>query len=596
MSARFRGRPVLLGLLLTAALVVLGALGTSARRGTGASPTAASLGPPKGDHKGLPLSEAALFSGFARRNDVPGAEHARQLEEDEAKYEKNQAEVGVAVRQANADYNLRPQDETSIAIRPGTSGASGTWVIGANDYGIGVPIGGGAYTSSGVTYFPPFPLLVTTDGVVEPPVGTGDPAVAYGRARPGTPGIKPGTPVVYYGSLAFSAQNCENGVQVARSLDDGHDWNRTFVPTVVPGGVGFVAYQGLASDCTVFHDKEYIAVDNSGGPHDGRVYVTWTKFLFDRLGNYLRSPIMMAWSDDNGTTFSTPVQVSGDSMTWCPNESAPGNAGHCVENQFSVPVVLANGNVAVAFENDQGAGFNQGYRDQYLMTVVGPNGVVVGGPYHVADLYDGINDYPINQDGRQTLCNSNFRVNSAGNLAVDAAGNLYVTYSDDRSQAGQFPYPTYVGNRASGYACPAGKSTNTDVYLLASTDGGKSWKEITPEAAQAKNDQWFPWVAAGAKGRVDVVFYDRSKDSKNKLAWTTLAQSADGGKHWTATAASGFASNFDDAFFGTGRFIGDYNGLAIDSGGYSHPVWTGVTPGKQDSDIFTSTVPAPGGD
>ena len=62
-------------------------------------------------------------------------------------------------RQANADWNGRPQDETSIAVNPLT----GQWVIGANDYGIGSPFDG-VYNSEGVNYFPPFPLLFAFDG------------------------------------------------------------------------------------------------------------------------------------------------------------------------------------------------------------------------------------------------------------------------------------------------------------------------------------------------------------------------------------------------------------------------------------------------
>jgi len=89
---------------------------------------------------------------------------------------------------------------------------------------------------------------------------------------------------------------------------------------------------------------------------------------------------------------------------------------------------------------------------------------------------------------------------------------------------------------------------------------------------------------------VSVVFYDRSGDAKNKVAQTTLATSSNGGATWTTQVVSDFASNFDNAFFGLGTFIGDYTGNAIDDAGASHPVWTGVIPGKQDSDVFTTTA------
>jgi hypothetical protein len=44
---------------------------------------------------------------------------------------------------------------------------------------------------------------------------------------------------------------------------------------------------------TVFHDKEYITVDTTGGPYDGYVYVTWTRFA----GSY---PIYFSRSTDGG--------------------------------------------------------------------------------------------------------------------------------------------------------------------------------------------------------------------------------------------------------------------------------------------------------
>ena len=49
--------------------------------------------------------------------------------------------------------------------------------------------------------------------------------------------------------------------------------------------------------------------------------------------------------------------------------------------------------------------------------------------------------------------------------------------------------------------------------------------------------------------------------------------------------AAGFASNFDNAFFGTGAFIGDYINVTVVNG-HQYAVFTGVTPGKNDSDIF----------
>ena len=549
-----------------------------------AAPPASAQGAP---HAGPPLSQAALHSLFAKIKGVsPELQELRDnAAADAAASGDSQALASPQV--INGDYNSRPQDEPSIGILKGTSGGNVRWVVGANDYAIGGPIGGGLYNSEGVTYFAPFPLLSFTDGTFffsEPPGGTGDPSIASGSTR-ATAAIPAGKIVPYAASLAFSDTFCENGVQVARSFDNGRSWNRTRVPDF--GAVGFPTYWNQGFDCSVFNDKEWIAVDNTGGTHDGRVYVTWSRFLSDSTNAYQESPIMLAYSDDNATTFSTPIVISGTS-SFCNNHSNTLSPLHaCNEDQNSTPVVLPNGDLAISFENGNGAGFTQGFRGQMLVTVFSPASGTIRGPYQAAALvYDGLADYPFTNDGsRQTFCNSNFRNGVNGSLAADGAGTLYLAYFDDKKHAGEFVsggLPILVGDRSTGYACPAGKVTDADIYVLRSRDGGLTWSDVTPASGHANHDQFWPWVAANGN-RVAVVFNDRSGDPNNKLVDTNLARRSEGG--WQTQRISAFSSNFDNAFFGLGSFAGDYINAAIDSGGGVHAVWTCVVPGKQDSDI-----------
>ncbi len=535
----------------------------------------------------------------------------------------------------NIDVNRRPQNEPSIAVNTISPDPS-KYVGGANDYAAGVPIGGGVYAhpiglatdlsrSNLLTGFTPFPILAaqgasgnpTTGGgtgvVIEPPVATGDMALAYGRTR-ADGSIPAGLPVAYASSLAFSASFCENGVFVFRSFNNGVSWSRPVVPFFAPPrGLFTVVYQPMALNCSVFHDKEYITVDTTGGTHDGRVYVTWTEFLFAN-GNYIESPIMMAFSDNNGVTFSDPIEISGFSLALC-TPQVQGVAGPCDQDQFSIPVVGSDGSVYVSFIN----GNTPTTRDQILLvrvTPTGPTTFSIAGPFKVTDVFDGVNDYPIQASGtgnRQTLCNSNFRVNSAGNIAVVPDGDsnpgndvLYAVWSDDRAQADQFPFPTRVTQTAPSptpaFACPTGKNTDTDIFLLKSTDGGVTWANpatgshttplrVNQDTPGNNKDQWFPWVAVhptagAAPTRVDVVFYDRRNDANNHLAQTFLARSTDGGITWTEKVVSNFASNFDNAFFGRGTFIGDYINMAIATDGAAYAAWAGVAPNRRDSDIF----------
>ncbi|GAC1299633.1 MAG: hypothetical protein NVSMB15_07640 [Steroidobacteraceae bacterium] len=532
-------------------------------------------------HKGPPLSgAAALHSYYAKVHGI-----APELKDmQEALRAEGSSSGAENSQRVNADYNFRPQDEPAIGILKGTGGWNARWVVGANDYAIGTPIGGGMYNSEGVTYFPPFPFLDTTDvGAPEPVGGTGDPSIASGHTRASAT-IPAGKTVMYYASLAFSASFCENGVQVARSLDNGYSWNRTRVPLF--GASGFVTYWPLALDCSVFNDKEWIAVDNTGGPHDGRVYVTWTRFLSDsKTAAFIEAPIYMAYSDDNAATFSQPMEISG-SAPFCTNHSSKSSAAtECNEDQFSQVQVLPNGDLAVSFENSNGIGFTQGQRGQMLAVVYSPASNSIRGPYQIAPLvYDGLADYPFTTDGtRQTFCNSNFRNGTNGSLAADKSGALYFAYFDDKKHQGEFAgFPT-VGPRSTGYACPAGKATDTDIYVLKSVDGARHWTDITPARGHAGSDQFWPAVAAGG-GQVVVVFNDRSYQPGNKLVDVTLARLGHEGE-WQASRIAAAPSNFDNAFFGIGAFAGDYIDVAVDDTGTWHAVWTCVAPGKNDSDI-----------
>ena len=67
----------------------------------------------------------------------------------------------------------------------------------------------------------------------------------------------------------------------------------------------------FVSSGVFFNDKEWIAVDaNPSSPFRDRIYVTFTRFLFNPInGFYAQSPIMLAISTDGGATFSDPKIV-----------------------------------------------------------------------------------------------------------------------------------------------------------------------------------------------------------------------------------------------------------------------------------------------
>jgi hypothetical protein len=84
---------------------------------------------------------------------------------------------------------------------------------------------------------------------------------------------------------------------IHRSTDGGQTWGPVMSPA--PGGVLPNSTQ----------DKEFLAVDNSGGPFDGRVYVTWTSFPPTPLpaGAVAQTPIF--FSRSSGADFSAPSEL-----------------------------------------------------------------------------------------------------------------------------------------------------------------------------------------------------------------------------------------------------------------------------------------------
>jgi hypothetical protein len=183
----------------------------------------------------------------------------------------------------------------------------------------------------------------------------------------------------------------------------------------------------------------------------------------------------------------------------------------------------------------------------------------------VVGLEDGSRDYPINVDGRQTLTGYQVRVNSVGNLVASPIdGKLYVSFSDNR-------------NGTHDSATPV---TNTDVFVLSSTNGGSTWSAPSLVDAGA-GDQWFHWVDVNpASGSIGVLYHDRG--SSNGPTYTTaLAQGAPGSlaKTTVTTAASDPTMS---EFFQAGApgcelcatFHSDYISVAYGSDGHANTAWT----------------------
>lgn len=453
----------------------------------------------------------------------------------------------------NQDYACLAQDEMSIAVNPTDTD---NVVGGANDYRLGWGSSGfyvstdrGHHWNDGITAFPTPGSYPTPAAPKDHIDGGGDPISIFDRG---------GT--AYFGQVHFERENDTGGLFVNRSTNGGFTWSRPCVPNA--GGVcggngdprqpgdGVVTWNpdndGILNGSVPFDDKPY----GTAGPrpagvtpqcftaahtpttcpegHVGpdRIYITWTRF------NDIGSEIMISYSDDRARSWS-PARVIDGSAPFC----IGGGAG-CSDNQGSQPVVNpTNGALYVAFEN-----FDTPDENQYLLVSSTDGGNTFAGPFFITPVFD--LNYPTSGanrpdcqargqgGGRAVLTNSCFRVNSRGAITVDKRGgafadDLYLVIADNRN-----------GTRP---------STNTDVLLFKSTNGGITWAGPTrvnddpstqpanrncgrggrppcPAGVHTGNDQWFPWLDISGDGWVHGAWQDRRLDTTSPVGvgeWPT---------------------------------------------------------------------------
>jgi hypothetical protein len=492
-------------------------------------------------------------------------------------------------KRMNQDFACGPQDEVSIGVNPRNQR---NLVGGANDYRLGWGTSGFyASTDGGDSWYDgimPFPSLPNGDNLD----GGGDPGIAFDRSG-----------VVYYSEINFNRTDDTNGVFVMRSTNGGFTWNRPCVPitganpgddVAVCGGAGDPRQPGdgvvvfqlenintpPAPDFSVtFHDKVYmtagprpagvgavcfapetktaIPAGQPGCPLDvigvDRLYVTWTAFNNPSglPGQTVSATIELSYSDDQGRSFSPRQTISG-SAPFCAFGVTP-NA--CDNNQFSVPAVHpSTGRLAVSFQN-----FNTADENQYLVVTSTDGGATFGPPSFVSPVFDvnfpragaagGRPDCTARGQGNNRIVYTNtcFRSNAGGNVTFDPRGgsfadDLYLVLSDNRN-----------GTRG---------SSNADVFLFKSVDGGATWVGPTrvnndrsdlggtprdsTTVADFGNDQWWPWVAVGNDGWVNIAFKDRRLDTASTASeWPTSRQRPGNYLVWTwaaqcrVTASSG---------------------------------------------------------
>jgi len=260
-----------------------------------------------------------------------------------------------------------------------------------------------------------------------------------------------------------------------------------------------------------FEDKPYIVADNTKSKYAGNLYVGWTRW---RLTD---SQMVISRSTDDGKTWSAAVEI--DAHPGLPRDDNGAAEG------FDA-AVAPNGTLYAIWSQD----------DDLMLTSSRDGGKTFARAraiIHTAPIMFAI----------ETLD----RANGFPQIAVDPKSNrLFVTWSDYRNG-------------------------DLDVFLASSDDRGKHWSapvRVNNDPVHDGAEQFYQWLAVDpVDGSVNVVFYDRREDPRNRKQIVVLARSTDGGHTFSNYAWT------DEPFEAGGLFFGDYNGLAA-YGGRVYGIWT----------------------
>jgi hypothetical protein len=487
----------------------------------------------------------------------------------------------------NQDTAAAPQNETSIAVDPNNPNRV---VASANDYVArtwscsisGTPCSAlgdgysGTYASNDggstwcCTSSDPGHLGTLIPGVTHltggPYDAGGDPAVAFDSHGH-----------VYYAGLGFNRASAPNTVAVNRG---------TFGPS---GSLtwGAPTFINPTTSPSVFNDKEWIGADShAASPFRDRVYVSWTRFVFNaNNGAYVQSPIMFVYSTDGGQTFSSPQSISGNVLY----------------DQGSRPVVGPDGSLYVFFE---GSTRLASLSSTYVVKST-DGGATWGKPVAVSALTDS-----------DVLKNTAFRDNSFPAAAAAPNGDLYATWTTAVANSGA---PNYAGDPgcAPQLGGDPGSCHSVAVYSK-STDGAASWTAPKPVFASASRtavgypvtqpdgstlnapsplgaiEQIFPAAGVGPNGHLYLSAYSADTVSPWQTCKTTATPTAVG--RINCLALGNYVDNARLDYLVTdlatstthvvsthpintrnqfgGGFIGDYTDLAVGSDNVFHALWT----------------------
>jgi hypothetical protein len=320
-------------------------------------------------------------------------------------------------------------------------------------------------------------------------------------------------------------------------------------PFNLPLGLWLQRYRaGLAPDGPPTHVAGPLAFEPRLAVADGGVLVAWIQAGDARAAKPLGfgpppNPILVARSSDGGRTFAAPVQVSEAGRLAVQPSLLAGPAGAVVVGALDL------GDDRSTYESlDEGA---PGPPPQGPWRVVAWRSADGGATFGAAAVVIG-------------------QVTPPQRVLVDLA-----------------PAPAFAVDTRTGrvYAAwEAGGGDGRDVFMSSSGDGGSTWS-APRRLGPSHGGQFLPGIGVAADGRVDVAFYDRSRDPGDTLAEVVLASSTDEGRTFATRALSD--RRFDSSVgsrTGEGVMLGSHLAV-VSQGGRAVVIWPDPSRGTRVNGI-----------
>ncbi|MDQ3199554.1 MAG: glycoside hydrolase [Verrucomicrobiota bacterium] len=316
---------------------------------------------------------------------------------------------------------------------------------------------------------------------------------------------------------ATNSDFTEGVIVVSRSLDGGITFE---APTTV----------FRPSNSNDFPDKSWMALNTFPGTSTvGRIVVTWTLF-----GMSDASPIMRAYSNDNGLTWSAATAIHNANLS----------------TQGSQPVFLPDGRLAVIYWNFNGSSGGE----QIEMVLSNDGGLTFGAPTLVT---------PVARYAQPSIRTGIFLPSATTDRTT---GTLYVVYQ------GRDATPAF----------------HPRVFFTKSSNAGATWATPIAITDNLSSGVFNPAISASPDGQtLTVSFYDqRDSGGDTTLCNLYLAQSFDGGVTWGPNIR--LTSETTNAALAPltpgGYMLGDYLGIAPSTSPDvpAVPVWVDTRTGNPD--------------